>query len=69
MTWLAIACIRLYQRLISPLLPPVCRFTPSCSHYMIEAIRKKGLSRGTLKGVGRILRCNPFVPGGYDPVE
>ncbi|MFH1708704.1 MAG: membrane protein insertion efficiency factor YidD [Planctomycetota bacterium] len=69
MKWLAIACVRVYQRLIAPLMPPVCRFTPSCSQYMIEAIQKKGLCRGAVKGAGRILRCNPFVPGGYDPVD
>jgi len=65
---LAIGLVRCYQRVISPLLPPLCRFTPSCSQYMIEAIQKKGLVRGVVLGLWRILRCNPFVPGGYDPV-
>ena len=64
----AVFLIRVYQKLISPLLPPVCRFTPSCSQYMIEAIQKKGLIRGIWKGCGRILRCNPYFPGGHDPV-
>ncbi len=65
---LAVGLVRFYQRCISPLLPPCCRFRPSCSQYMIEAIRKKGLVVGVLKGLLRILRCNPLFPGGYDPV-
>jgi len=64
-----VAVIRAYQAWISPLLPPCCRYTPTCSQYMIEAVEKKGLARGLLKGVLRILRCNPYFPGGYDPVE
>ncbi len=58
--------IRLYQKLISPLLPSVCRFTPSCSDYCIEAIKKYGPIRGGIKGVWRILRCNPWCRGGTD---
>ena len=65
----AIALVRAYQVCISPLLPRVCRFTPSCSQYMIEAIRRKGFVVGTFKGVLRLLRCNPFFPGGHDPVR
>jgi hypothetical protein len=65
----AIFLVRGYQRGISPILPRTCRFRPTCSQYMIEAIRKKGFLRGVLKGAGRILRCNPLFPGGYDPVE
>jgi len=61
-------CIRLYKRFLSPLLPPSCRFTPSCSRYTVEAIQKHGALRGTLLGAWRILRCNPFGKGGYDPV-
>ena len=61
--------IRCYQRFMRPLLPPACRFVPSCSEYCIEAIRKKGALVGVLKGAYRILRCNPFSKGGYDPVE
>lgn len=64
---LAIGMVRFYQRGVSPLLGARCRFTPSCSHYMIGAIEKHGLIRGILKGTRRILRCHPFHPGGYDP--
>jgi len=63
-----VGCIRLYKRFFSPLLPPSCRFTPSCSRYTVEAIQKHGALRGTLLGAWRILRCNPFGKGGYDPV-
>ncbi len=65
----AILAVRVYQRTLSRVLPPSCRFQPSCSQYMIDAIRKKGLVVGVLKGALRILRCNPFFPGGYDPVR
>ncbi|MCU0715376.1 MAG: membrane protein insertion efficiency factor YidD [Pirellula sp.] len=64
---LLIAVVRFYQRGISPLLGPSCRFTPTCSQYMIEAIQKYGAIRGVLKGARRICRCHPFHPGGYDP--
>jgi len=64
-----IGLVRLYQRMISPLIGPRCRFYPSCSAYMIEAIQKKGVIVGVGKGVWRILRCQPFSAGGYDPVE
>ena len=56
-----------YRLLIRPLLPPSCRFEPSCSEYMIQAIRKYGPIRGAAKGMWRVCRCNPFNPGGYDP--
>lgn len=62
-----IACVRFYQRWISPCLPKMCRFEPSCSQYFIEAVQKYGPIKGTLKGIWRILRCNPWNPGGYDP--
>lgn len=60
--------IKGYQRLISPLMPPMCRFYPSCSQYTVEALRIHGLVRGGALSTRRILRCNPFVPGGSDPV-
>jgi uncharacterized protein len=62
-----VGCVRAYQYLISPLLGPRCRFQPSCSEYMIGAVRKYGVLSGTARGIWRILRCHPFHPGGYDP--
>lgn len=62
-----IALVRFYQRAISPLLGSQCRFSPTCSQYMIEAIEKYGPVRGVFKGTLRICRCHPFHPGGYDP--
>lgn len=62
-----VLAVRGYQLLISPLIGRVCRFQPSCSHYMIGALRKYGLLRGTLKGLARIARCHPWHPGGHDP--
>lgn len=63
-----LAIIRFYQRCISPYTPPCCRFYPTCSHYAYEAIGRYGAIRGGWLAARRILRCNPFVPGGYDPV-
>ena len=63
-----IAPIRGYQRLISPLLPPRCRFVPSCSSYAIEALERHGAAQGGWLAVKRICRCHPLNPGGYDPV-
>jgi uncharacterized protein len=64
------AMIRFYQRFLSPLKPmPTCRFLPTCSSYALEAIQRRGVARGTLMALWRILRCNPFFPGGFDPVE
>lgn len=60
--------IRFYQRYISPLTPPACRFTPTCSQYAVEAIRKHGPVKGLLLAIWRILRCNPWGGSGYDPV-
>ena len=62
------APIRLYQRCISPLTPPACRFTPTCSQYALEALRKHGPLRGLYLAVRRILRCHPWGGSGYDPV-
>jgi putative membrane protein insertion efficiency factor len=62
-----IGLVRVYQYTLSPLLGPCCRFVPSCSEYFIQAVRKHGAVRGTLRGVWRICRCHPFHPGGYDP--
>ncbi len=66
--WLLCAAIRGYQLLLRPLLPPSCRFAPSCSHYAIEAITRHGPWRGLGLAVWRVLRCNPWGAGGYDPV-
>lgn len=60
--------IRLYRRWLSPLLPPACRFHPSCSVYALEALQKHGALRGLRLTVWRLLRCQPFHPGGFDPV-
>ncbi|HZN02420.1 MAG TPA: membrane protein insertion efficiency factor YidD [Candidatus Polarisedimenticolia bacterium] len=65
----AIALIDLYQRLVSPLLPRACRFHPTCSEFCAEAIRRHGLARGLARGALRLLRCQPFSRGGYDPVR
>ncbi len=68
MKYLAIVPIRFYQKFISPALPSSCRFQPSCSQYSLEAIERFGLLRGTGMAIRRILRCQPFNPGGFDPV-
>lgn len=59
--------VRLYQSFLRPVLPTVCRFYPSCSEYFIQAVQKHGPVRGTVKGIGRLCRCHPWHPGGYDP--
>jgi len=67
--FLLLALIRGYQKVVSPTLPPnTCRFYPSCSHYGYQAIYKYGAVKGSFMAAWRILRCNPFNPGGYDPV-
>lgn len=63
-----ILLVRFYQLCISPLKPPTCRFTPTCSQYAIEALRKHGPLKGTYLTVRRILRCHPWGGSGYDPV-
>lgn len=63
-----ISAIRFYQREISPLSPPRCRYIPTCSQYALEAVEKYGAIKGTFLATKRILRCNPFHKGGYDPV-
>jgi putative membrane protein insertion efficiency factor len=62
-----IASARLYQWTLSPLIGRQCRFTPTCSNYFIEAVRKYGAWRGAWRGILRVFRCHPFHPGGYDP--
>jgi hypothetical protein len=68
MNRIVLALIRLYQNTVSRVLPPTCRFYPSCSQYTYQAIAKYGVWRGGWLGVKRITRCHPFNPGGYDPV-
>ena len=65
---LLVTLIRGYQRFISPLLGSNCRFHPTCSHYMLEAVQRYGAVKGLWLGIKRIARCHPFNPGGYDPV-
>lgn len=64
---LLIRLIGLYQYLLSPLMPPTCRFTPSCSQYAREVISKHGAWRGIWLSIKRVIRCNPWNSGGYDP--
>ncbi|MBE6399669.1 MAG: membrane protein insertion efficiency factor YidD [Lentisphaerae bacterium] len=68
MAWVMIALIRVYQKLISPWLPCQCRFYPTCSHYAVEALQKRGVFIGSCLTVWRLLRCQPWCRGGYDPV-
>jgi len=68
MKYLIIDLIGLYKTLLSPFFPPACRFEPTCSQYARAAVEKYGAFRGTWLGVRRILRCQPFCKGGYDPV-
>ena len=65
---IALAMLRFYKRFISPLLPSACRFEPTCSVYMYQAVDKHGVIKGGWMGIKRIGRCHPFHPGGYDPV-
>lgn len=68
MTRAALVALRWYKRAVSPLLPPACRYTPTCSEYAMEAIERHGLLLGSLLGARRVLSCHPFARGGYDPV-
>ena len=65
---IVIGIIKLYQKVISPLTPPSCRFYPTCSHYGIEAVEKHGALKGSWLAVRRISKCHPFHEGGFDPV-
>lgn len=65
---MVISLVRFYQRFISPMMLPHCIYRPTCSQYMIEAVSKYGAVKGGWMGLRRILRCNPFHEGGYDPV-
>lgn len=65
---IATAPLRFYRRFLSPWKPPMCRFSPTCSQYAIEALETHGLVRGTMLALGRIARCHPLCKGGHDPV-
>ncbi|GEN83876.1 putative membrane protein insertion efficiency factor [Sporosarcina luteola] len=68
MKTILIGFIKIYQKIISPLTPPSCRFYPTCSHYGVEAIEKHGALKGTWLAIRRISKCHPFHEGGFDPV-
>lgn len=69
MRFIVVSLVKFYRLLVSPYVPTTCRFYPSCSAYMLEAVEKKGIVKGMVAGVLRILKCNPFHPGGFDPVK
>ncbi|MDQ3749820.1 MAG: membrane protein insertion efficiency factor YidD [Acidobacteriota bacterium] len=69
MKYLVLDFLRLYKTFLSPFFPPSCRFEPTCSEYAMEAVEKYGSIRGTWLATKRILRCQPFCKGGYDPVK
>lgn len=69
MKYLILGFLRLYKTFLSPFLPPSCRFEPTCSTYAMQAVEKYGALRGTWLGTKRILRCQPFCKGGFDPVK
>jgi len=68
LNFIIILPVKLYQKLISPLLGPTCRFEPTCSHYMIQAVTEWGIFKGTYLGLRRIFRCHPWGASGPDPV-
>ncbi|MEK3807514.1 membrane protein insertion efficiency factor YidD [Bacillus sp. FSL H8-0547] len=68
MKQLFIALIRFYQKFLSPMKPPSCRFYPTCSHYGLQSVKRFGALKGGYLTVKRILKCHPFHPGGFDPV-
>ena len=69
MRGLTVAVLRVDKRFISPMLPSACRFHPTCSEYMMEAVQRYGTARGILLGLRRLSKCHPFHEGGYDPVR
>lgn len=72
MSWIlatTLALLRSYRKLISPLLPPACRFHPTCSQYSYEALQRHGMRRGSVMTIKRLSRCHPFHQGGFDPVR
>jgi len=69
MKYLVLDFLRLYKTFLSPFFPPACRFTPTCSEYAMQAVEKHGAIYGTWLGTKRILRCQPFCKGGFDPVK
>jgi putative membrane protein insertion efficiency factor len=66
---LVFGILRAYKLIVSPLLPSACRFVPTCSEYMCDAVRRYGVARGVWMGLKRLGRCHPFHAGGYDPVR
>lgn len=66
---LVVSILRFYKKFISPALPDRCRFYPTCSEYAVAAVEKYGVLKGSIKSIYRIIRCNPFNKGGYDPVK
>jgi putative membrane protein insertion efficiency factor len=68
MRWLLLLLLRLYKAVISPVLPPMCRFEPTCSVYAMNAVEKYGVLEGSWLAIKRLFRCHPFHPGGWDPV-
>ena len=69
MKFAVLSLLELYKAFVSPFLPPACRFEPTCSEYMRQAVEKYGAMKGSWLGIKRILRCQPFSKGGYDPVK